>query len=252
MTAGAALHGRADMNHDASFDDLDRALSRAAERVHRAPVFPPRRPLSWSSRLRRLWDRHRSWILALVYGAGAVFLVTQGEYRKLVVFLLVLLPRWIDDFQEQRRAVAQLASDEEFLEAERQRLEKRLGREVFGIFLMLVFAALMALAALFGKHPLAAGAVSATVTALALLRWALFLPGLRRELTDLGGDAGTNKLLNGLLALLAFAYVLCLPLILGFHFLRDLGRRLRGLPPVPESDEDALEDDEDAGRGGKR
>jgi len=101
------------MNHDASFDDLDRALSRATERVHTAPVFPPRRPLSWSSRLRRLWDRHRPWILALLYGSGAVLLATSGEYRKLVVFVLVLLPRWIDDLQEQRKSVAQLASDED-------------------------------------------------------------------------------------------------------------------------------------------
>lgn len=242
------------MNHDASFDDLDRALSRAAVRVHRAPVIPPRRSLSWSSRLRRGWDRHRAWILALLYGSGAVLLATSGEYRKLVVFVLVLLPRWIDDFQEQRKAVAQLASDEEFLKAERERLEKRLGREVFGVFLMLVFAALMALAALAGKHPLAAGTVSATVVVLALVRWTLFLPGLKRELVDLGGDPRANKLSNGLLALFAVVYVVCLPLILGFHFLRDLGRRLRGLPPVPDGKGAGTGDDEDddVARGGKR
>jgi hypothetical protein len=242
------------MNHDVSLDDLDRALSRAAERAHRSSVLPPRRTLSWSSRLRRAWDRHRPWIKAVLYGAVAVFLATSGEYLKFALFVLLFLPRRIDDFQQQRKLVAQLASEEEFLKAERERLEKRLGREVFGVFLMLAFASLMAFAAVAGKHPLAAGAVGATVAALALLRWALFLPGLRRELADLGGDPSTNKLLNGLLALFAFVYILCLPLILGFHFLRDLGRRLRGLPPVPADDADSTEEDDDehARRGEKR
>lgn len=232
-------------------DDLDRALSRAAERVQLAPALALRQPRPWSSRLRRQWDRHRSWILATIYGAGALGLAASGEPRKLIVFVLVLGPSWWADYQEQRQKVEQLGRDEDFLRAERERIERRHSREVTLVTLMLGFAALLGLAALTGNHPREAGAACGIVLAVALARWALFMPGLRRELRDLGGDPRGGRFVGVLVGILAVIYALLLPFVLGFHFVRDLARRVRGLPPVPDDDDVDERDDSnrDATRG---
>ena len=213
------------MNAQPDLDALDRALSMS---VARAPAFRPGqpRPLSWSSRLRRFWDRHRSWIKIVIYGSGVAFLLTQGQIRNLFVFLLFLLPLWLRDYHEQRQQIEALHSDEDFLKAERERVEKRLGREVFTVLLMLFFAALMGVATIFGKHPQAAGVVSGIVLACALLRWALFLPGLRRELGDLGGDTRKYWILNAILVCLFILYLLAMPLIWLCHRLHDLWLRI--------------------------
>jgi hypothetical protein len=232
-------------------DDLDRALSRAAARVPLAPALALRQPRSWSSRLRRTWDRHRSWILAAIYGAGALWLVASGEPRKLIVFVLVLGPSWWADYREQRRQVEQLGSDEDFLQAERERIERRHSREVRVLALMLGFAALLGLAALTGKHPREAGVACGIMVAVALVRWALFMPGLRRELRDLGGDPRDGRFVGVLFGILALLYALLLPFVLAFHFVRDLVRRLRGLPPLEEHDADD-DEGEDADENGGR
>jgi len=210
------------MNAETKLDELDRALAHAAARTQHPRRPTPLRPLSWSSRLRRLWDRHRAWIKIAIYGSGVVFLLTQGQIRNLFVFLLFLLPRWIGDYHEQRQQFEALQSDEDFLKAERERVEKRLRSEVFTLLLMLCFAALMGVAALSGKHPQAAGLVSGFVLACVLLRWALFLPGLRRELEDLGGDTRKHWILNAILVCLFIPYLLVLPLIWLCHRLHDL------------------------------
>jgi cell division protein FtsB len=209
------------MNAQPDLDALERALSMSAARAASLRPGQPR-PLSWSSRLRRFWDRHRSWIKILIYGSGVVFLLTQGQIRNLFGFLLFLLPLWIRDYHEQRKQIEALQSDEDFLKAERERVEQRLRREVFTLLLMLFFAALMGVAAIFGKHPQAAGLVSGFVLACVLLRWALFLPGLRRELEDLGGDARKHWILNAILVCLVIPYLLVLPLIWLCHRLHDL------------------------------
>jgi hypothetical protein len=232
-------------------DDLDRALSRAAERVQAAPTLTLRRPRSWSSRLRRTWDRHRSWILAALYGAGALWLAASGEPRKLIVFVLVLGPSWWADYREQRQQVEQLGRDEDFLRAERERIERRHSREVTALTLMLGFAALLGLAALTGKHPREAGAACGIMLAVALARWALFMPGLRRELHDVGGDPRGGRFVGRLFGILALIYALLLPFILAFHFVRDALRRMRGLPPLEEHDADD-DEGEDADENGGR
>ena len=237
------------MNAETKLDDLDRALANAAARTSHPRRPTPLRPLSWSSRLRRLWDRHRAWIKIAIYGSGVVFLLTQGQYRNPFVFLLFLLPLWLKDHRDQRQQAEALESDEDFLKAERERVEKRHGREVFTLVLMLVFAALMGVAAIFGKHPLAAGVVSVLVLAWVALRWFLFMPGLKRELVDLGGDADGGKLVHVLTACLVVLYVPALPFLISWWALKGISRRLRGLPPDDDQDDD--QDDADANASGK-
>jgi|GEM_PF-1993521 len=231
------------MNAETKLDELDRALAHAAARTQHPRRPTPLRPLSWSSRLRRLWDRHRAWIKIAIYGSGVVFLLTQGQYRNLLVFLLFLLPLWLKDHRDQRQQAEALESDEDFLKAERERVEKRHGREVFTLVLMLVFAALMGVAAIFGKHPLAAGVVTGLVLAWVALRWFVFMPGLRRELVDLGGDADSGKLVHVLTACLVVLYIPALPFLIAWWALRGIWRRLRGLPPDDDQDDD--QDDAD-------
>lgn len=232
-------------------DDLDRALSRAAERVQAAPTLTLRQPRSWSSRLRRTWDRHRSWILAVIYGAGALWLAASGEPRKLIVFALVLGPSWWADYREQRQQIEQLGRDEDFLRAERERIERRHSREVTVLALMLGFAALLGLAALTGKHPREAGAACGIMVAVALVRWALFMPGLRRELRDVGGDPRHGRFVGVLFGILALIYALLLPFVLAFRFVRNVLRRMRGLPPLEEHDADDDEGEDADEHGGR-
>jgi len=232
-------------------DDLERALSRAAERVQAAPTLTLRQPRSWSSRLRRTWDRHRSWILAVIYGAGALWLAASGEPSKLIVFVLVLGPNWWAEYREQRQQVEQLGRDDDFLRAERERIERRHSREVMAVTLMLGFAALLGLAALTGKHPREAGAACGIVVAVALVRWALFMPGLRRELRDIGGDPRDGRFVGVVLGILALLYTLLLPFVLAFHFVRNVLRRMRGLPPLEERDADDDADDDADKNGGR-
>ena len=243
------------MNAEANLDDLDRALANTAARTPHSRRPTPLRPLSWSSRLRRLWDRHRAWIKIAIYGSGVVFLLTQGQYRNLFVFLLFLLPLWLKDHRDQRRQAEALESDEDFLKAERERVEKRHGREVFMLFLMLIFAALMGVAAILGKHPLAAGVVSVLVLAWVALRWFLFMPGLKRELVDLGGDADGGKLVHALTMCLVVLYIPALPFLIAWWSVKGICRRMRGLPPEDDRhDDDGEAPDAGAGetRGGGR
>ncbi len=79
--------------------------------------------------------------MAAFYCAAAIGLAVSGEPLKLLVFVLVLGPRWWADYREQRQQIEQLGSDEDFLQAERERAERRQSREITGLTLMLGFAA---------------------------------------------------------------------------------------------------------------
>jgi hypothetical protein len=106
----------------------------------------------------------------------------------------------------------------------------------------------MCVTAIFGKYPLAAGAVAAFVVCIVALRRVLFMPGLKRELADLGVEPesrGTESALTAFFVLLAMFIV---PVAMLYRGLRAAWRKLRGLPPEPDEDADDSEaDDSDTG-----
>jgi uncharacterized membrane protein len=233
------------MNQNPSLDDLDRLLTNTAGRLA-DPRRP--RPLGWSSRLRRAWDRHRAWVKALCYGGPALYLLSQGSYRSTITFVVLLLLYWLPDHLEQRKRVEALDSDEDFLAGERAFLVRRRMKELIFTWIALAFAALMCVTAIFGKYPLAAGAVAAFVVCIVALRWVLFMPGLKRELADLGVEPesrGTESALTAFFVLLAMFIV---PVAMLYRGVRAAWRKLRGLPPEPDEDADDSEaDDSDTG-----
>lgn len=236
------------MNATPSFDDLDRALTGLA----RPPRRGPRRPLSWSSRLRRAWDRHGSLVAALVVGLLVAVAATQSSlWRPGLVVALCFVVRNLLDWWAERSSPPVYATGGDFLAAEREAVEKRLEREGFQLCAYLVLVVLLCAFASASKVPAATLGAAALFAALGALRYGLFVPGLRRELDDLGGAHRQSWLLHVILALLGLFAVLVLPFVLAFHALRDGWRKLRGLPPLPdepdEVDDDSNDDDSSDG-----
>jgi len=214
------------MNSQPDLDELDRALSQTAPSTAAFHPGQPRR-LSWSSRLRRSWDRHGSLVSALILlGLMALALMSGSGWNWFYLLPLLKVADRLAQWREESRSSAPAEELGEYLPALRTQLEQRLSKEAFDFALLLALAIAVALLVPHSRHPIATAVVCAALVAIALLRWALFLPGLRRELEDLGGDTRRNWILNVILICLGTLYLLAVPLIWLCHRLHDLWLRL--------------------------
>jgi hypothetical protein len=129
-------------------------------------------------------------------------------------------------WREECGSGALAAEEGEYLPALRARLEQRLNKEAIHFLLLLALAIAIAFLVPQSRYPISTAVACAALVLLALLRWALFLPGLRRELEDLGGSRRVHWILNGITLCLGLLYLLALPLILLCHRLHDLWLRI--------------------------
>lgn len=117
----------------------------------------------------------------LVTTVAAAIALDPGRWWT-VGLLLFALPSRIESYRADRRERARLAdATGEWIEYCRRRLDREWGRSFLSGLFDFALAALFALLALVGKHPLAAAVVAAVMVALGYHSACIRAPRLRRE-----------------------------------------------------------------------
>jgi len=176
-------------------------------------------------RLYKWWDRYSPLIVHGPLALGILALILQGSAHGLAWIVLIhQLLRSADAFLPDREAESALLAEEDFLQRERARVDKRLRRERAALVTSLLLAAgLVWLSRVHAEHAEALLLGALVWASLVLLRCALLMPELRRELDELGGKPGQGGWLSAFLfSLLGLVYLLLLPLLLLYHGIRSL------------------------------
>jgi len=208
------------MNETLGLDELDRDLTRVSSRLKVAGFDPER------ARRRLFWEHYGPIAMIVALGVFLLAAAGVGKWWVVVVVALVHIPNRIERWRKRREERAAIADSDDFLEREREYLEKRIEDERFQGVFYLGLAALLAFLAWRGWGRVEAlWILAGLVAAGALLRILLTGPALVRELRDLGGDAG-GWFMPVVLALL----VVATPFLVVFGMLRRGVRRLLGRP----------------------